>query len=63
MVGLFDLENDADERNNLASERPGLLRKYNDMLSGFLEAHPAGRAEPLAPDESSVEKLKSLGYF
>lgn len=63
LVGLFDLENDANERNNLASERPDLVKKYNDILSDFLEAHPAGRAEPLAPDETSIEKLKSLGYF
>jgi len=63
LTQLFDLESDPDERRNVAERFPEKTKDLRARLEAFLEAHPPGRARVITPDESALEKLKSLGYF
>lgn len=58
---LFDIERDADERTNLASERVAVARGLDQRV-----AHYSGDALPnalaLGPAPDAAERLRALGY-
>jgi hypothetical protein len=45
--GLFDLENDIRERNDLSEKRPDVLKKVQDRYANWLQEMEA--AEPRGP--------------
>lgn len=60
---LYNLENDFDEQNNLASNRD--LGNYNKRLSEIIkrDSSPEASRSERKPDRESLEKLRSLGYI
>jgi len=64
---LFDLETDPGERTNLLVPRPDEGTKARaDSLDQALRQHVAGdrgEAEPTRLDESTMERLRALGYL
>ena len=64
---LFDLERDPEERENLASARPLVVRYLRDQMASIEEAQSAvrvrlraGATVELTPEEK--ERLRALGY-
>ncbi len=61
---LVDLENDPQERENLAKTRPDLVAKLSQRLESYLAGLPVPGAigEVEQPDAGTLEALKGLGY-
>jgi tetratricopeptide (TPR) repeat protein len=55
---LYDLKNDEDETNNLFSAKGDISRPMKNDLSSLASE----TTNPAAPDQETLEKLKSLGY-
>jgi hypothetical protein len=58
---LYDLKRDPEERNDLFSRRPGLVRRARGELNR-LEFMPYGQLEEMQVPKQVVEELKALGY-
>jgi len=59
-VELYDLRLDPEERTDVKTDHPGLVRELMEDLQGFLEA---GRDVPArAMSEEDLERLRELGY-
>jgi arylsulfatase A-like enzyme len=64
-IELYDLAEDPFERRDLASSKPGIVRKLVAELDAFLEFAEANSVNPeekIRLDEEELEKLKALGY-
>jgi len=60
---LYDLRRDPHELEDLATERPGLTRRFREHLGVILTGEEATPSErPDLPDEV-IEELRSLGYL
>jgi arylsulfatase A-like enzyme len=60
---LFNLSSDAKEEHNLYREGPSETNELAEMLQSWVRHIPALIPEDRgAPDRSTVERLKSLGY-
>ncbi len=63
-VELFDVENDAGEKTNLAEEKPEKVKKFSTAIRKLVEkilgnAYNASEGEI---DEATQDRLKALGY-
>lgn len=59
---LYDLEADADERNNLVAEQQSLASRLRRQLEQFEESFDQPRVVSQAADPQLQEQLRSLGY-
>lgn len=59
---LYNLEDDPEERRNLASKHSDRVAEMEVSLAKILAAE-FGTADPVAMDEETIEKLRSLGYL
>jgi len=60
---LYDLNEDFDERRNLASERSGLANQLRESLKALRRRYAASTSAGKAKlDAETAEKLRSLGY-
>lgn len=59
---LYDLENDPEEKMNLAESRPEVVRELKDALLDFTMAETLQTGRK-GLDKKTLEELKSLGYI
>ncbi|MBW2273234.1 MAG: sulfatase [Deltaproteobacteria bacterium] len=61
---LYDLEQDPQERENLAAARPALRDRLRELMERRFESARSGTAgaRDLEFDEDEIEALRSLGY-
>jgi hypothetical protein len=63
---LYDLASDPEERRNLVSSRPEMVRPLDAELTEWIarQGEPIDRAKAVENlSEEQVEALRSLGYF
>ncbi|OGL47714.1 MAG: hypothetical protein A2W05_05875 [Candidatus Schekmanbacteria bacterium RBG_16_38_10] len=63
-IELFDMENDKDEKINLADKYPDVKQSMENYMVKFIENSKIKRIKaPLfTPDKDTINELKSLGY-
>ena len=63
MAGLYDLQVDPDETNNLAGDRPEVERALTSRLEMWQSTLTPGEAVRLeSADAEALERLRALGY-
>ncbi len=66
-IELYDLRDDPGELDNLAAERPEVVKEMESELSGLEASLSEGRhvlrASPAAPDREMTRKMATLGYI
>ncbi len=66
---LFDLDLDPLEQENLAQSHPDLVRRFQDILDGYLRMeanynrYTPCRGDDLVVDEEMTQRLRNLGYL
>jgi arylsulfatase A-like enzyme/Tfp pilus assembly protein PilF len=59
---LYDLDKDPQEASNLAAREKERVREMESQLQGILKGE-RGASVPVAMDQETIEKLRSLGYL
>ncbi len=60
---LFDLEEDPEERFDLAAERPEVLEELRNAVRRWLRQHPIDLGQTDDVDPQLIESLQALGYL
>lgn len=65
-VELYDLENDPQERNNIAEASPEVVRRLSQMLNEYLKrdaGEPEGSPRALEAEwEEALKEIRAMGY-
>lgn len=60
-IALHDLEEDADETEDLSRERPEIVKELREIAEGISRVSLANESD--VPDSQVIEQLKALGYI
>jgi arylsulfatase A-like enzyme len=60
---LFDLAADPGETRNVVASNPGKARELRERKQRLIASRPIPKPAPVAPDETTLEQLRALGYL
>ena len=64
-INLYDLENDPQENNNIASENPEIVKSMETLLKKFVLEHEKRSSNEIDDEELAKihDELKNFGYI
>jgi len=64
-INLYDLENDPQENNNIASENPKTVKEMEEILEELIKNATIDEPEKLTEDQEKIvgKQLKKMGYI
>jgi arylsulfatase A-like enzyme len=64
-INLYDLENDPQENNNIASENPEIVKSMEEILEKLTKNATIDEPEKLTKKQEKIveEQLKEMGYI
>ena len=64
-INLYDLENDPQENNNIASENPAIVKEMEAILEGLTKNATIDEPEKLTEEQEKIieKQLKEMGYI
>jgi arylsulfatase A-like enzyme len=60
---LFDLAADPGETRNVVASHPEKARELRERKQRLIASRPLPKPAPVAPDETTLEQLRALGYL
>ena len=64
-INLYELENDPQENNNIASENPEIVKEMEGILEKLTKNVTIDESEKLTEDQEKIieKQLKEMGYI